>query len=195
MLPLDGPPDRETPNAWIIANVGSYPGFLRRVSDERWRRVDGFHFHEIPGKGSVPCMNNGVVEPIGQAIIAAFHSRPEEMLLMAQYALEEDRFHLAWRLCTSAREVTSATNIQAATASEEAVALIDDYIRHHYDQLLHEVGEDGKQEGKSNISGPRVDDATNQDDATRSDAGRRERNRKKKARQNAKNARQKARRR
>jgi len=139
MLPLGGPAESPSPNAWIIANVGSHSGFLRRVGDERWRKMEGFHFHDVPGKGSVPCLNNGVVEPIGQAIVAAFHSQPEEMLSMTEHAIEEDRFHLAWRLNAAAREVTTATDPQVAEAAEAAVGLTDEYVRRHYEQLLHEA--------------------------------------------------------
>jgi len=139
MLPLGGPEDQVSPNGRIIATVGSYPGLLRRIGDERGRKMESFHFHDIPGKGSVPCLNNGVVEPIGQAIIAGFHARPEEMVSMTEFAIAEDQFHLAWRLNTAAREVTSATDSNIAEAAEAAVALTDEYFRQHYQQLLHEI--------------------------------------------------------
>lgn len=143
MLPLDGPADDVSPNGRIIATVGSHPGLLRRVGDERWREMEGFHFHNSSGKGSVPCLNNGVIEPIGQAIIAAFHARPGETLSMTEHAVAEDLFHLAWRLHTAAREVTSATDSEAAEAAEVAVAMTDEYFRQQYKQILHEAPDGG----------------------------------------------------
>jgi hypothetical protein len=98
VLPMGGPEGEVSPNGWILATIGAFDGFLRRVQDERWRKMVGFHFHEFPGKGSVACLSNGVVEPIGNAMIAGFYVRPEEMIGMAEHAIEQDLFQLAWRL-------------------------------------------------------------------------------------------------
>jgi hypothetical protein len=141
VLPLGASEGEVSPNGWIIATVGSFDGFLRRVQDERWREVVGFHFHEFPGKGSVPCLNNGVVEPIGNAMIAGFYFRPDEMVRMAGHAVTEDLFQLAWRLNAAAREVTSATDAGIAGAAEEVAALTDEYLRDSYGTLLHQPGD------------------------------------------------------
>lgn len=91
----------------------------------------------------MPCLNNGVVEPIGQAIIAGFHIRPEEMVSMTEYAISEDQFHLAWRLNTAAREMTTSTDTKTAEAAVAVVASTDEYFRQYYAQLLHEDIEEG----------------------------------------------------
>lgn len=139
MIPMAGRDDEVSPNGRILATVGAFDGFLRRVQDERSRKIVGFHFHEFPGKGSVPCLNNGVVEPVGNAMIAGFYVRPEEMVSMAEHAISEDLFQLAWRLNAAAREVTSATDTRVAGAAEEAVALTDEYLRSNYSAILHDV--------------------------------------------------------
>lgn len=140
VLPMGGPEGEVSPNGWIIATVGAFDGFLRRVQDERWREMVGFHFHEFPGKGSVPCLNNGVVEPVGNAMMAGFYVRPEEMVGMAEHAIAQDLFQLAWRLNAAAREVTSATDARVAGAAEEVVSLTDEYLRANYAAILHDVG-------------------------------------------------------
>lgn len=147
VLPMGGSDDGDededevSPNGWIIATVGSFDGFLRRVQDERWREVVGFHFHEFPGKGSVSCLNNGVVEPIGNAMIAGFHLRPDEMVGMAEHAIAEDLFQLAWRLNAAAREVTTVTDAHTAEAAEQVVALTDEYLHANYSTILHVTGD------------------------------------------------------
>lgn len=83
------------------------------------------------------CLDNGVVEPIGQAMIAGFHERPAEMLSMTEHAIAEDVFHLAWRLHAAAREVASSTDPTVASVGEEVVALTDEYLFRNYRQALH----------------------------------------------------------
>ena len=156
ILPMAGPEGEVSPNGWIIATVGAFDGFLRRVQDERWREMVGFHFHEFPGKGPVPCLNNGVVEPLGNAMIAGFYVRPEEMVGMAEHAIAEDLFQLAWRLNAAAREVTSATNTQVAGAAEDVVALTDEYLRANYATILHDAGGVDAEafDGEGGVRGP-----------------------------------------
>ncbi len=149
MLPLGGPEGEVSPNGWIVAAVGAHDGLLRRIGDERWRKMESFHYHDIPGKGSVPCLNNGVVEPIGEAMITGFHDRSEEMVSMTEFAIEEDQFHLAWRLHTAAREAASATDPKVSEAAEEVVALTHEYFSEHYEQLLHETP--GSEDGAENV--------------------------------------------
>jgi hypothetical protein len=127
-----------SPNGTIIATVGAFEGFLRPAQDERLHKMVGFHFHEIPGKGAVPCLQHGVVEPIGQAIISGFFLRPTEMVSMTKHAITKDRFHLAWRLNTAAREMTSATDPAVAEAAATSVAMTDQYLQRHYLSPLHE---------------------------------------------------------
>ncbi|MCX4239496.1 hypothetical protein [Paraliomyxa miuraensis] len=141
VLPLGESGGKVSLNGWIIATVGSFDGFLRRVQDERWRDMVGFHFHDFPGKGSVPCLNSGVVEPIGNAMIAGFYNRPDEMVMIAKYAIAQDIFQLAWRLNTAAREAKSATDARTAAAAEEVAAQADEYLHEHYPTLLHDVGD------------------------------------------------------
>lgn len=141
MVPMaTGRDDDVSPNGRILAIVGAFDGLLRRLNDERSRKLVGFHFHEFPGKGSVPCLNNGVVEPIGNAMIAGFYFRPDEMVSMTEFAISEDLFQLAWRLNAAAREVTSATDGRVARAAEEVVSLTDEYLRQNYAAILHDVG-------------------------------------------------------
>jgi hypothetical protein len=137
VIPMGGAEGKLSPNGNIIATVGAFDGFLRRVEDERWRKMMGFHFHEFPGKGSVPCLNNGVVEPVGNAMIAGFHLRPAEMVALAEHAIVGDFFQLAWRLNAAARELVSATDTHVAGAAEEVVLRIDEYLRANYVTVLH----------------------------------------------------------
>jgi hypothetical protein len=87
----------------------------------------------------VPCLQNGVIEPIGQAMIANFHERPDEMRSIAEHAVEDHEFHLAWRLNTSASAVTDATDGQVARAAKETVAITNEYFLRDFAQLLHEA--------------------------------------------------------
>jgi len=142
MLPLESV-DQVSPNGRIIARVGTFPGLLRRFGDARWPKLEGFHVHEFPGKGSVPCLSHGVVESLGQAIIMGFHARPSELVSMSEHAVSEGLFHLAWRLNTAAREVTSATDQSVAEAAEATVTATNEFFREYYAELLHEQPEGG----------------------------------------------------
>lgn len=136
MLDLEGPSGTASPNGWIMATVGNFPGLLRRVSDTG--RIEGFHFHEVEGRGSVPCRDHGVVEPIGQAMIAGFHERPAEMISMAEYAISQDQFHLVWRLNSAAQDAMSATAEATGTAAETVLKLTEEYLRRDFEGALHE---------------------------------------------------------
>lgn len=143
VFPLDGGPEgAPSPNGRIIATIGSSSTLLRRPGDQPWRTTVGFHFHDFPGKGSVPCQGHGVVEPIGQAIISAFYFRPNEMVEMTEYAIEKDLLHLAWRLNTAARELTSAVDQQISEAAKKVVELTDTYFRKYDTELFHDEKDD-----------------------------------------------------
>jgi len=163
VLPLSGA-GSFSPNGQIIATVGSYPGLLRRTDDGRWRALPGFHMHDIPGKGSASCFKNGVVEPVVEAMINGFLHRPKEMRAMAEHAIGDDHFHLAWRLHTASREMESSTDSGAASAASDVKGVTEVYFDEHWRDLKRSV--DLERE-------PRAAERVTESDGARTTPGRR----------------------
>lgn len=119
----------------VLALVGSFPSFLRRPDiqplDEM--KAMSFHFHDIPGHGSVLCHNAGIVEPIVQALRRAFAAIPVRMLALSQLAVKREMFHLIWRLHIAASESTTVADSLVAKTAQRAVKVLDPVIR----GLLH----------------------------------------------------------
>ncbi|WP_238881713.1 SEC-C metal-binding domain-containing protein [Clostridium sp. YIM B02551] len=109
----------------ILATLGSYSGLLRRPDDLNNYDLEGLHFHDIEGRGSMLCRNVGIVEPITYAIQQGFYSMPEEMLKLCNWAKKNDDFHLMWRILTAAQTTTTCVDEKICKASEQAIRLLD----------------------------------------------------------------------
>lgn len=119
----------------VLASVASFPSLLRRPDIQPLddMKAMGFHFHDIPGHGSVLCHNAGIVEPIVQALRRAFSAIPVHMLALSQFAVKKEMFHLIWRLHIAASESTTVADPFVAKTAQKAVKVLDPVIR----GLLH----------------------------------------------------------
>ncbi len=111
----------------ILATLGSYSGLLRRPDDFHNYDLEGLHFHDIEGRGSMLCRKVGIVEPITYAIQQGFYSMPEEMLKLCDWAKQNDAYHLIWRITTAAHTTATCVNEKISKASEHAISLLDSY--------------------------------------------------------------------
>jgi hypothetical protein len=116
--------DETTTNLLIFARLGASPHFLYQPKPTELSRVRGFHFHDIAGIGSLPCLLTGIVEPLLQAMLSHAHTRPDELVTLAQLAVADRKAHLAWRVLTVAiasRNSTDEAVRRAATDVERTL--------------------------------------------------------------------------
>lgn len=106
-----------TVNASIFSKLGTWPHLLYCPQPSELARVPGFHFHDIPGIGSLPCLTTGIVEPLMQAMLNHMHAFPHEMEALSKNAMSEKEPHLAWRVLTVAITAETSTDEQVQQAA------------------------------------------------------------------------------
>jgi hypothetical protein len=116
--------EEETVNFAIFAVLGRWPHLLFQPPLVEFARVPGFHFHEVPGVGSVPCLNTGIVEPLLQSMVGHAHHFPKEFVKLANLALENREAHLAWRVLTAALAARTSVDPEVAAACEGVVNVL-----------------------------------------------------------------------
>jgi hypothetical protein len=103
----------------ILSIVGNHPDVLRRPDDALpLGEIHGIYVHEIEGLGSVPCGEDGVIEPITQALVHGIHRMPEQMRRLAQDALEHEMLPLAFRLATAATATRGSPDAHVREAAD-----------------------------------------------------------------------------
>lgn len=116
--------EEETVNFAIFAVLGRWPHLLYQPPLVELARVPGFHFHDVPGVGSVPCLNTGIVEPLLQSMVGHAHRFPGEFVKLANLALEKREAHLAWRVLTAAFAARTSVDPAVAAACEGVVDVL-----------------------------------------------------------------------
>ena len=111
-----------------ICEVGMFPGLLRRPDVIPLEEMQGFHFHDVEGKGSFLCMGAGIVEPISYAIQCVYSTMPIKMLEISEYALKNNAFPLAWRLFTVAKQMEDCSNIGIAHLARKVESMLEPII-------------------------------------------------------------------
>ena len=104
-----------TGNFGIFVELGSSTHFLAPARPASFRDAPGFHFHELGALGSVLCPQSGLVEPLTQALLTHAGRFPDEFERLAQVAVEERRFHLAWRLHLVATMLADSDDLDVAS--------------------------------------------------------------------------------
>ena len=99
-----------------------------------------FHVHEVNGIGVIPCMNSGIVEPLLQAMVNGTYRRPEELVSLAEFALEEKDVRLAWRVLSVARFCEDCTVPKVAEACNTVRELLWDWWGAAIDAAAEETG-------------------------------------------------------
>jgi hypothetical protein len=129
-----------TANFFIFLELGVSPHLLYRPPPAELAKMPGFHVHDIEGIGSVPCLSTGIVEPLLQAMLDHAHRFPEEIVKLAQLAMERKEAHLAWRVLTVALAAESSTDPAVEQASTEAARALKDWWGGALESAVRERG-------------------------------------------------------
>lgn len=123
-------------NIVIFAGIGNSEDLIYSPPPGKFGEIPGFHFHEIPGVGSLLCPSSGIIEPLLQAMY--FHAlwRPKEFKHLVKHAIEEKEVFLAWRLSIVAGIVKSATDSSASAAALWADDTLKDWWRRTFDAVM-----------------------------------------------------------
>lgn len=123
-------------NMAIFAGIGNSEDLVYSPPPWKLSEIPGFHFHEVPGVGSLLCASSGIIEPLLQAMY--FHAlwRPEEFKQLVEHAIEKEKVFLAWRLSIVAGIVKSATNSSASEAAFWADVILKDWWRKTFDAVI-----------------------------------------------------------
>ena len=116
-----------TANFSIFLTLGASSHLLYRPPATELARVPGFHVHEIDGVGSVLCLRTGIVEPLLQAMLGHAHSHPDELIQLAQLAMDKKEVHLAWRVLTVALAAESSTDKAVEQAATGVAKVLKDW--------------------------------------------------------------------
>ncbi len=129
VVPADSGDDGSSVNMRIINRIGNSEDLIYNPPPGKFNDTIALHFHDVPGVGSLPCPNAGIIEPLLQAMY--FHAmwRPEEFEQLVECALKEHKIFLAWRLRTVARIVKSATNPRVREAASRADIVLAEWWR------------------------------------------------------------------
>jgi hypothetical protein len=127
-FPIDRGEDEPSANMEIFAMIGNSEDLIYTPPPGRVNDIQGLHVHNVPGVGSLPCPNDGIIEPLQQAMYFHAMRRPEEFEQLVEYAMEKSKVFLAWRLMTIARIVISSTEPQASKAATRADAILSEWF-------------------------------------------------------------------
>ena len=119
-VPLEAVDHPLTGNFSLFVQMGSFPYRLFKPPPTELAKVPAFHVHEIPKIGTVLCMHTGVIEPLVQAMLDHAHRFPNELVGLAEYAMENKEAHLAWRVLAVAHMAESAVEDDVKNAAQKA---------------------------------------------------------------------------
>jgi hypothetical protein len=129
--------DGRSPNATIIAKVGSIPHLLRRIDTIPIGEMRPIREHHVSDGITVVCHNEGLIEPIVQASLFHLLREPEETRELAEWAVGEDRAHLVWRLRTAASLASTVVDAELAAEANAIEVVCMDYWRCRFDAAAH----------------------------------------------------------
>lgn len=118
---------RQSVNFLIFAKLGVSRHLLYQPRPSEVAEVAGLHFHDIDGIGSVPCLHTGIVEPLLQAMLNLAHIYPDEIVSLAQLAMDKKEAHLAWRVLTVAIVAKTSTNEIVQRAAKDVEDVLKDW--------------------------------------------------------------------
>lgn len=119
-----------TANALIFSNLGKYSHMIHRPKPCQLDRTQSIHFHDIDGLGSYPCLKHtGIVEPLLQSMLLHSIRFPTELVSLAQYAKENEHWHLAWRVSCVAYCLGESVEGEVRKASEDSLEILKGWIR------------------------------------------------------------------
>lgn len=127
MTPMETGDGGKLVNWSIIATLGNSVDLIFKPAPRDLRDMLGLHTHDIPGVGSVLCVNSGIVEPIMQAMYLCASYRPDELKHLVTYALQEDKRHLAWRLLILCSLLKNDSAPKVSAAARAALQRLDKY--------------------------------------------------------------------
>jgi hypothetical protein len=128
--------DTQSENLSIFGRLGATEHLLYLPGPSNLADVPGVHFHDIPGIGSVPCLvATGIVEPLLQAMMAHIQELPDELIFLAEYALEHKQSYLAWRLLTVANVMIECADETIQNASKN----IKEILRVWFENAMNEI--------------------------------------------------------
>lgn len=127
MTPMDTGDGGTSVNLSIFATLGNSEDLIFKPAPHDFRDMLGLHTHDIPGVGSVLCVNSGIVEPLMQAMYLCASSRPDELHQLVTHALQEDKRHLAWRLVILCSLLRNDSDPKANAAAQAALKRLDKY--------------------------------------------------------------------
>lgn len=103
----------------MLRDLGSFPHTIRRVDSERFENMKPISTHELEGIGSLVHGEEGIVEPLVQAIQKIFHELPQEIEKLFIDAISNNKILLAWRVYLAIRSLTSITDNALADKAQE----------------------------------------------------------------------------
>ena len=116
-----------TANFSIFMTLGISRHLLLRPPPAELAQMTGFHFHDIEGIGTIPCLKTGIVEPLLQAMLGHAHSHPDELIMLGKLAMKEKEVHLAWRVLTVALASETSTDDAVRRAATEIAEVLKDW--------------------------------------------------------------------
>ena len=78
----------------------------------------------FPGSATVLCLDTGIVEPLFKAMLDHAHSYPDELVLLAKYAIDNKEVHLAWRVLTVAIASQTSIDEHVQKAAEDVAKVL-----------------------------------------------------------------------
>ncbi len=134
---------QQTVNFSIFAELGAFPHLVYQPKPFELAHVPRLHFHDIDGIGSVPCLHTGIVEPLLQAMLNHAHLYPNEIVSLAQLALDKKEVHLGWRMLTVAITSKTSTDETVQKAAKDVEEVLRDWWGNALKKALEQHGDSG----------------------------------------------------
>lgn len=109
----------------IFIAIGNSKELIYKPPQCKLDETPNFHFHTVPGVGSLLCASSGFIEPLLQAMYFHVLWRPEELKQLVNYAITENKIFPAWRLIMVLQIVKRSINI----VTREAAFHADDALK------------------------------------------------------------------
>ncbi len=126
-------------NFSIFAELGASRHLLYQPRPTELVHMPSLHCHDIDGIGSVLCLATGIVEPLLQAMLNHAHTFPDELVYLAQLAMDTKEVHLAWRVLTVAIASITSNDEAVERASEGVTKVLGDWWRNALREALKET--------------------------------------------------------
>lgn len=112
----------------ILSKIGSFRELLRIPENNPVEAMEGFHYHYRKNIGNFLCGKVGIVESIVHAMQNAFFSMPKEMINLCNFAVNDSRHFLAWRLNKAASSLTTCNDINVINTVDKAIEILEPIV-------------------------------------------------------------------